>query len=151
MTAYRNLKEKVNATKTMWFNGPPERKPMSVIFEYGGDEFGHEKILEDVVECLKRTKGRAVSLEFVPRSVHYGSVYVENQWILTLSDQVTKFFTITHGIKIGNEQVDVQSYDEFINYEFEKFIRVEKYKNLIKNHEKAVQIQNKKYSKSQLQ
>lgn len=147
VTAYKNLKEKVGATKTMWFNGPPERKPRSVIFEYGGDEFGHEKILEEATKCLKGTKGHVVSLEFVPRSVHLGSVYVENQWILTLDKEYTKFYTITNGIKIDDEQIEVQSYDEFIFNEFEKFIRVEKYKNLIRGHEKAVLESHKKYAR----
>lgn len=147
VTAYKNLKEKVSSTKTMYFNGPPDRKPMSVIFEYDGDEFGHEKIIDEVTKTLKPIGGHVVSLEFVPRSVHYGSVYVDNQWILTLNSQNTKFFAITNGIKIDDEQINVQSYDEFIFTEFERFIRVEKYKQLIKNHEKAVLVASKKYSK----
>lgn len=129
----------------MWFNGPPERKPFSVIFEYCDEEIGHEKILEEVSRCLKN-KGHVISLEYVPRSVQLGSVYVENQWILTLDSQKTKFFAITNGVDICGEQVPVQSYDEFIFSEFEKFIRVEKYKHLIKNHEKAVQNNHKKYA-----
>ena len=147
VTAYKNLKEKVSTTKTMHFNGPPDRKPMSVIFEYDGDEFGHEKIIDEVTKTLKPCNGHVVSLEFVPRSVHYGSVYVDNQWILTLNSQNTKFYAITNGIKIDEEQISVQSYDEFIFTEFERFIRVEKYKSLIKNHEKAVFVASKKYSK----
>ena len=138
---------KVNATRTMWFNGPPERKPLAVIFEYGGDVFGHEKILEEVTKCLSGTKGHVVSLEFVPRTVHFGSVYVDNQWILTLDSQHTKFYAITKGIRVDGEQIEVQSYDEFIFNEFEKFVRVEKYKNLIRGHEKAVLESHKKYSK----
>lgn len=121
---------------------------MSVIFEYAGDEFGHEKILEEVDKCLKgcSNNGRAVCLEFVPRSVQLGSVYVENQWILTLDCQKTKFFCITNGLRLGGDGVEVQSYDEFIFKEFERFIRVEKYKHLIKNHEKAVLSNQKKYA-----
>ncbi len=148
VTAYKALKEKVTSTKTMWFNGPPDRKPLSVIFEYAGDdEFGHEKILEEVEKCLRTCQdGHVVSLEFVPRSVQLGSVYVENQWILTLNSQKTKFFCINNGLFINEEKVEVLSYDEFIFGEFEKFIRVEKYKHLIKNHEKAVLNNQKKYA-----
>lgn len=149
ITAYRNLKEKVNTTKIMWFNGPPDRKPLSVIFEIGGDEIGHEKIIEEATKALKNTPKKGahlVSIEFVPRSVHLGSVYVENQWILTLDSQDTKFFLTHNGINIDGHLATVQSYDEFIFSEFEKFIRVEKYKNLIKNHEKAVEKNSKKYA-----
>ena len=88
-----------------------------------------------------------MSLEFVPRTVHFGSVYVDNQWILTLDSQHTKFYAITKGIRVDGEQIEVQSYDEFIFNEFEKFVRVEKYKNLIRGHEKAVLESHKKYSK----
>ncbi len=148
VTAYKALKEKVSTTKTMWFNGPPERKPLSVIFEYAGDDdFGHEKILQEVEKCLRTCHdGHVVSLEFVPRSVQLGSVYVENQWILTLNNQKTKFFCINNGLFVCDEKIEVQSYDEFIFGEFDKFIRVEKYKHLIKNHEKAVLSNQKKYA-----
>lgn len=137
-TAYKKLKEKVTKSKVMWFSSAPERKPMSVIFEYAGVEMGHEVILDEANKYLKGV-GHVVSLEFVPRSVHLNSVYVENLWILTLNDMKTKFYTITNGIKVRDETVQAKSYDEFIFTEYEKFIRNEKYKQLIKNHEKAVQ------------
>ena len=137
--AYKKLKDKVNTSKVMFFSSPPERKPLSVIFEYAGVDIGHESILEETNKYLEQTGGHVESLEFVPRSVHFGSVYVENLWILTLNDMNTKFYTITNGIKIKDEKVSVKSYDEFIFSEYERFIRNEKYKKLIKNHEKAIE------------
>ena len=147
VTAYKKLKEKVSSNKCMWFNGLPERKPFDVIFEYAGVDIEHQTILDEVNKYLKSIGGHVKSLEFIPRSVHLGSVYVENQWILTLSDQNTKFFTITNGIEIKGEKLSVKSYDEFIFAEYERFIRNEKYKQLIKNHEKAVQLSKAKAKK----
>ena len=148
--AYKKLKEKVSTSKCMWFSSPPERKPLSVIFESTGlsNDISHEKLLELTNNYLKNAscgEGKVESLEFVPRSVHFGSVYVENLWILTLSDMNTKFYTITNGLRLNpnnpEEKIAVKSYDEFIFGEYERFIRNEKYKKLIKNHERAVQQQ----------
>ena len=139
-SAYKKLRERVRTTKVMWFNGPPERRPTSVVFECSGLEMSHHTIVERVNESLKRVHGYVVSVEFVPRSVHFGSVYVENLWILTLNDMNTKFYTMTNGVQIkDDEKIAVKSYDDFIFQEYERFIRTEKYKQLIRNHEKAVQ------------
>ena len=148
-SAYKKLKEKVSKAKVMWFASPPERKPFSVIFEYAGLDINHETILEEANKYLKDVGGHVISLEFVPRSVLLNSVYVENLWILNLNDNSTKFFAITNGIKINEETVNCKSYDEFIFAEYENFIRTEKYKQLIKNHEKSIEkanrrLQNKK-------
>lgn len=145
--AYKKLKEKISSNKCMTFNGPPERRPLDVIFEYAGVDIEHHTILDEVNKYLKNIGGYVKGLEFVPRSVHLGSVYVENQWILRLSDQNTKFFTITNGIQIKDEKISVKSYDEFIFGEYERYIRNEKYKQLIKNHEKAVQLSKTKSKK----
>ena len=147
-TAYKKLKEKVNANKCMWFNSAPERRPLDVIFEYAGVDMEHQTVLDEVNKYLKQIGGYVKSVEFIPRSVHMGSVYVENQWILSLSDPNTKFFTITNGIQIKEEKITVKSYDEFIFSEYERFVRNEKYKQLIKNHEKAVQLTKSKEAKA---
>lgn len=143
-TVYKKLKEKVAKAKVMWFATPPERKPMSVIFEYAGVDLSHADILEEVNNYVKDIGGHVEGLEFVPRSVHVNSVHVDNMWILTLNDMNTKFYTITNGIVLRKHKVPVRSYDEFIFGEYENFIRNEKFKQLIKNHEKAVEKQNKK-------
>jgi hypothetical protein len=135
---YKKLKEKVQSTKVMWFSAPPVFKSLSVVFEYAGFDLTHETILEDVNKCLESVNGQVVEIEFVPRSVHFGSVYVQNLWILTLSDKDAKFFTISHGIEINGEKVIPKSYDDYIYTEYEKYIRTEKYKQMIKSHEKAV-------------
>ena len=145
--ASKKLKDKVSGTKIMWFNGPPERRPLSVIFEFDNAEYGHETILKEADNYLRAIDGRVVSLEFVPRSVHMGSVYIENQWILTLNSQNSKYLLVTNGVRIKDEIIPVKSYDEFIFNEYERFIRVEKYKHLIRNHEKAVQQAAKKNGK----
>lgn len=147
-TAYKKLKEKVNANKCMWFNSAPERRQLDVIFEYAGVDMEHQTVLDEVNKYLKEIGGYVKSVEFIPRSVHMGSVYVENQWILSLSDPNTKFFTITNGIQIKEEKITVKSYDEFIFSEYERFVRNEKYKQLIKNHEKAVQLTKSKEAKA---
>lgn len=149
-SAYKKLKEKVSKARVMWFAAPPERKPNSVIFEYAGVDMGHEIILDEANKYLKPIGGYVVSLEFVPRSVHLNSVYVENLWILTLNDMNTKFFTITNGLMFKDESIPCKSYDEFIFSEYENFIRNEKYKQLIKNHEKAIQNASRRQSKKSL-
>ncbi|CAF0708858.1 unnamed protein product [Brachionus calyciflorus] len=146
-SAYKKLKEKVSKAKVMWFASPPERKPFSVIFENAGVDMSHETILDEANKYLKDIGGHVVSLEFVPRSVLLNSVYVENLWILNLSDNSTKFFTITNGLKIKDEIINCKSYDEFIFSEYENFIRNEKYKQLVKNHEKAIEKANRRLLK----
>ena len=143
-TVYKRLREKVDKAKVMWFAAPPMRKPMSVIFEYAGVDISHATILEEVNNYIKVIGGNVEGLEFVPRSVHVNSVKVDNLWILTLNDMNTKFYTITNGIVIQKHKIAVKSYDDFIFSEYEKFIRNEKYKQLIKNHEKAVEKSKKK-------
>lgn len=135
---------KVAKSKVMWFSCPPERRPLSVIFELptsddtNGD-LGHQAILDEVNAYVKHVGGRVESVEFVPRSVLLNSVYVDNMWIVTLNDSSTKFFAINNGIEIRSRKYTARSYDEFIFAEYEKFIKTEKYKQLIRNHEKAVQ------------
>jgi hypothetical protein len=136
---YKRLREKVNKAKVMWFAAQPERKPMSVVFEFAGVDIDHETVLEEVNQYIEHIGGNVESLEFVPRSVHVNSVNVDNLWIMTLNDMNTKFYTITNGLVIGKQKLPVKSYDEFIFSEYEKFIRNEKYKQLIKNHERAVE------------
>ena len=135
---YKKLKEKVATTKVMWFSAPPIFKPLSVVFEYAGFDLTHETILDDVNKCLEGVNGQVVEIEFVPRSVHFGSVNVQNLWVLTLNHRDAKFYTISHGIEINSEKVIPKSYDDYIFTEYEKYIRTEKYKVMIKNHEKAV-------------
>lgn len=140
---------KVAKSKAMWFSSAPERRPLSVIFELASGEssnvegeIGHETILDDVNAYLKPMGGRVERLEFLPRTVLLNSVYVDNMWIVTLSDSNTKFYAINNGIQIRGRKYTVRSYDEFIFAEYEKFVKTEKYKQLIRNHERAVQNSN---------
>lgn len=144
---------KVAKSKVMWFPCAPERRPLSVIFELptsddtGGD-LGHQMILDEVNAYVQHLGGRVEGVEFVPRSVLLNSVYVDNMWIVTLNDSNTKFYTINNGIEIRGRKYAARSYDEFIFAEYEKFVKTEKYKQLIRNHEKAVQTtQSRKSSK----
>lgn len=143
-SAYKKLKDKVAKSKVMWFAAPPDRKPFSVIFEYAGVEMNHATLLDEANKYLQGIGGQVFSLEFVPRSVLLNSVYVENLWILNLNDNNTKFYVITNGLKIKDEVINCKSYDEFIFAEYENFIRTEKYKQLIKNHEKATEKANRR-------
>ncbi len=154
LSTIKKLKEKVESSKVMWFAGPPERKPLSVIFEYPNTgphtcKIDHETILNETNKYLKEVGGFVESLELIPRSVHFGSVYVEDLWVLTLNNMNTKFYAISNGIKIGESEAGgkllvVKSYDEFIFSEYERFIRNEKFKKIIKNHEKTFNANNKK-------
>lgn len=128
----------------MWFSCPPERRPHSVVFELATSEdvdgdLGHHAILDELNAYVKHVGGRVESVEFIPRSVLLNSVYVDNMWIITFNDSNTKFYAINNGIEIRGRKYTARSYDEFIFAEYEKFIKTEKYKQLIKNHEKAVQ------------
>jgi hypothetical protein len=151
LSTIKKMKEKVNASKVMWFSGPPERKPHSVIFEYPSSginsKIDHETILNQTNIYLKEIGGHVESLELIPRSVQFASVYVEDLWVLTLNHMNTKFYTITNGIKINNETILVKSYDDFIFSEYERFIRNEKFKKIIKNHEKVLASKNNKSNK----
>lgn len=143
---YKKLKEKISSTKVMWFSEPPARKPLSIIFDYGSVDITHKEIMDEVNKSLKGT-GQVVEVEFVPRSVHFSSVYVENMWIVSLTNKDAKYHTISSGIHVNDQKIMPKSYDEYINLEYEKYIRSEKYKKLIKNHEKHLNNQKPKAAK----
>lgn len=135
----------------MYFACLPERRPLSVIFELPSEaDLGHQAILDEVNGYLKEVGGRVESVEFVPRSVLLNSVYIDNMWILTLNNSSTRFYTINNGIQIRGRKYGVRSYDEFIFAEYEKFVKTEKYKQLIRNHERAVQNQARKTAKNRM-
>jgi hypothetical protein len=144
----KQIKEKLSKTRVMWFSKPPERKPLSIIFECTGVDVSHEEIIENINECLASIDGQVTQVEFVPRSVHLSSVYVDNLWIVTLNTKDAKYNLISREFFINGQKINAKSYDEYINMEYEKYIRSEKYRQLLKSHEKALKQQKNKNKNS---
>jgi hypothetical protein len=139
---YKKLKNKLEVTKVMYFTEAPISKPTSIIFELGGFDVSHSEVLDQVGKCLE-DDWKVVELEFIPRSVHLGSVLVDNLWMVTLNQRDAKHFLITNGIIIDGRKILPKSHDEFMNTEYERFIRAEKYRELVRNHEKIISNQSK--------
>ncbi len=143
-TAYKKLKNKLETTKVMFFNKAPTLKPSSIVLELNGFDLSHMDIYEQINKFLKDAGGwKVVELEFIPRSVHFGSVFADNLWIVTLNEKDAQHYLISNGIVIDGHKALPKSHDEFMNTEYERFIRAEKYRELIKNHEKAISNQSK--------
>jgi hypothetical protein len=142
-TVYKKLKNKLEVTRVMYFTEAPVSKPLSIVFELNGFDAGHSDILNETSKCLMNDDWKVTELEFVPRSVHFGSVFVDNLWIVTVNAKDAKYFLISHGVIINDQKIMPKSHDEFMNTEYERYIRAEKYRELIKNHEKAMSNQSK--------
>jgi hypothetical protein len=150
---YQKLKKRLNSRKVWHFDGPPEKKPNALLAILPPDlsiHIDHQRLFDALYDRLKisltnenfNIEQQILSIEFVPLSCILNSNEISNQFIIDCDTIETKRQLMDKPLKILlNKQttmIELQSYDENIQREYDKFIKSEKYRELIKNHETAV-------------
>ncbi|CAF1354463.1 unnamed protein product, partial [Didymodactylos carnosus] len=152
LETYKKLKQRLNARKVWFFNDIPQKKPNALLCSMPNDlNLNHKQLLDLLYEILQTDSGRTdvsrkiLSLEYVARSVILNSVEVNDQWIIDCDTKETKNQLKEKGLKIsvGNHQrhpliIELRSYDEEIQKEYEKFLKSEKYRELIRTHDESI-------------
>lgn len=150
LETYQKLKKRLSNKKVWYFSGPPEKRPNSIIAIIPADapfEVDHQCLLNAIYEHLKNVEThqdqsaneRILSIEYVPLSCLLSSSEVSNQFIIDCDEHQTKQTLLGTPLKISlhkqSVNIEFQSHDELMQKEFEKFIKSEKYHELLKNHE----------------
>lgn len=150
---YQKLKKRLTNRKVWYFSGPPEKKPNAVLAILPSDllmNIDHQRLYDALCERLKSSsinedsnfEQQILSIEFVPLTCILNSNEISNQFIIDCDSMATKRSLLEKPLKIVMNKhsvtVELQSYDENIQREYEKFVKSEKYRELIKNHDAAV-------------
>ncbi|CAF0801297.1 unnamed protein product [Didymodactylos carnosus] len=149
---YKKLKQRLNAKKVWYFNDVPEKKPNALLCSVPNDlSLNHTQLLDLLYEILQTDYGHVdvsrtiLSLEYVARSVILNSIDVNNQWIIDCDTKETKNQLKEKGLKINLENnqrhpliLELKSYDEEMQKEYEKYLKSEKYRELIRTHDESV-------------
>ena len=152
LETYQKLKKRLTTRQVWYFNGPPEKKPNALVALIPIDtsqRIDHQRLLEALYEKIKSFPSdenvqfdqRILSLEFFPLSCILNSIEISNQFVIECDTKETKQQLMESPLKIPmNKQIiliDLISYDENMRREYEKFIKAEKYRELIKTHDEA--------------
>jgi len=150
---YQKLKKRLNNRKVWYFDGPPQKRPNALLAIIPSDSsinIDHQCLFDALYDRLKtlltdensNIDERILSIEFVPLSCILSSNDMPNQFIIDCDTIETKRQLMDKPLKILlNKQsitIELQSYDENMHREYEKFNKSEKYRELIKNHDAAV-------------
>jgi hypothetical protein len=150
---YQKLKKRLSNRKVWYFDRSPEKKPNALLAVVSSDSsinIDHQRLLDALYDRLKTVstdencniEERIVSIEFVPLSCILNSHDIPNQFIIDCDTLETKRQLMDKPLKIVlNKQstmMELQSYDENMKREYEKFIKSEKYRELVKNHDAAI-------------
>ena len=153
LETYQKLKKRLNNRKVWYFNDPPTKKPNAFLAILPADisiTIDHQRLYDALSERLKSSptdknssiENRILSIEFIPLSCILSSYDILNQFIIDCDTIETKRYLMEQPLKIlANKQtiiIELQSYDENMQREYEKFTKAEKYRELIKNHDTAV-------------
>ncbi|CAF3998814.1 unnamed protein product [Rotaria magnacalcarata] len=153
LETYQNLKKRLNHRKIWYFDGPPEKKPNALLAILPIDSYvnmNHQRLLDCLYDQLKVVsvnenfdrKDQILSIEFIPLSCILNSNDIQNQFIIDCDTIQTKEKLMEKPLKISlnkhSTTIELRSYDEEIHKEYEKSIKAEKYRELIKNHDEAV-------------
>jgi hypothetical protein len=147
---YEKLKKRLNNRKVWYFNNPPEKRPNALLAILPLDasiQINHQDLLDSLYDLLKSFSINEnidfqFSIEFIPLSCILNSYDVSNQFIIDCNSLEIKQQLMNKSLKLNLNQysitIELHSYDEDIQKEYEKFIKAEKYQELIKNHDVAV-------------
>ena len=150
---YQKLKKRLNNRRVWYFNGPPEKKPSALLAILPIDSslnINHQHLLDCLYDRLKTfaindnfdVTQRIVSLEFIPLNCILNSYDMSNQFMIDCDTKETKQQLMEKPLKLNvNKQtmtIALRSYDEDIQREYDKFIKAEKYRELIRNHHEAM-------------
>jgi len=153
LETYQKLKKRLNNRKVWYFNGPPEKRPSALLAILPSDasfNIDHQRLYDALCDSLKTSstnansnvEQRIVSIEFVPLSCILNSLDMSNQFIVDCDTIDTKRQLMEKPLKIVVHKhsaiIELHSYDESIQREYEKFVKSEKYRELVKNHDAAV-------------
>ena len=153
LDTYKSIKKRLSGRRVWYFSAQPERKANALIAVLPLDyslKIDHRRLLEILYERLKSLSSeedvdvqrRIVSLEFVPLSCVFSSFDMANQFIVDCDGSESKEYLLSKPLKFTvNKQsltLELHSYDEFIQREYNKYLKAEKYRELIKNHDEAV-------------
>lgn len=150
---YQKLKQRLIQQKIRFFSDAPEKKPNALIAILPANlsqTITHQCLLDGLAEHWQSSaendefdiEQKIVSLEFVPLTCILDSYHISNEFIIDCDCQQTKQELVDKTLKIQLKKqmisVDLFSYDEHMRKEYQKFLKSEKYRELIKNHEHAV-------------
>jgi len=150
---YQNLKQRLTHQKVRFFSDRPDKKPQALIVilpKNLSQTITHKCLLDALGDHLKSSltdedfdiEQKIVSIEFVPLTCILDSYQIANEFIVDCDCQQTKqeFLDQTLKIQLKKQTISIElhSYDEHMRKEYERFLKSEKYRELIKNHERAV-------------
>ncbi|CAF1215086.1 unnamed protein product [Adineta steineri] len=150
---YEKLKKRLNKRKVWYFSRPPEKKPyalLAILPANLSNDIHHQQLLDCLYDRLKTfsmnessdIKKYILSIEFIPLNLILDSNDISNQFIIDCDSIETKQQLMEKPLKFNLDNhsitIDLHSYDEDIQREYDKFIKAEKYRELIKNHDDAV-------------
>ena len=149
---YQKLKKRLNNRKVWHFDAPPEKKPnalLAVLPAESSARIDHQRLLDALYDRLKSDSNeenspidqRILSIEFIPLSCILNSMDIPNQFIIDCDSIETKQLLMEKPLKITVQKhsalLELQSHDESMQREYEKFVKSEKYRELIKNHDEG--------------
>ncbi|CAF0998451.1 unnamed protein product [Adineta ricciae] len=146
---YEKLKTRLSNCQVRYFSHPPEKRPCSLLAILPANystSINHQQLLECLYDRLKTLfthdkidiKQRILSLEFLPLTCILDSNGVSNQYIINCDTIDTKQKLMSKPMKLyANKQlffIELHSYDEDLQKEYEKFLQAENYRELIQNY-----------------
>ncbi|CAF0875575.1 unnamed protein product [Adineta ricciae] len=145
---YKKLKKRLSNRQVRYFSRPPEKRPCSLLAILPTNcstSINHQQLLECLYDRLKTLftndkidiKQRILSVEFLPLTCILDSNRISNQYIINCDTINTKQQLMSKPVKLHvNKQlfyIELHSYDEDLQKEYEKFLQEEKYRELIRN------------------
>ena len=149
---YQKLKKRLINRKVWHFDRPPEKKPhalLAILPTELSTRIGHQRLLDAFYDRLKSgptdenspVDQRILSIEFIPLSCILNSSDIPNQFVIDCDTNETKQQLMEKPLKITVQKqsvlLELQSHDESMQREYEKFVKSEKYRELIKNHDEG--------------
>lgn len=153
LETYQKLKQRLRNHKLWYFSSPPEKKPNALIAILPlthSFAIQHQQLLDGLYDRLKSSsteqnlnvKHRIISIEFLPFNCILDSFDIPNRFVIDCDSSETKQELIDKPLKLNiNKQsiiIELISYDEVMRKEYDKSIKAEKYRELVKNHDLAV-------------
>ena len=151
---YDKLNKRLNRCKVWHFDGPPEKKVNAFIALIPLDstiQLTHQRFLEALNEHLNSSSNKnnctdqqeeILSIEFVPMSCILNSNEVEDHFIVDCRTIQSKQRILEKPLKVcfNNRTIPMElfSYDEYMEKQYHKAIKAEKYRQLLNNHRQAL-------------
>lgn len=150
---YQKLKKRLNNRKIWYFSEAPEKKPNALLAIVPLDpsiSMNHQRLFDCLGNQLKSVstnedfavEERIISIEFMALSCILNSYDIPNQFIIDCDSTETKKKLLEKPLKFASSKqtfiIELHSYDEYMHKEYEKSIKAEKYRELVKNHDEAI-------------